>query len=78
LGCGHRRVTARYSSTFLGGCVTPTSFAIPKDIKPGIYTLQWAIVDDDGEPAMNIAIEGKDSPSPSAYGRYTAGKVQIE
>ncbi|MDW8250289.1 MAG: hypothetical protein RMJ98_13420, partial [Myxococcales bacterium] len=23
LGCGHRRVTARYSSTFLGGCVTP-------------------------------------------------------
>ncbi|MCS6902238.1 MAG: hypothetical protein RMJ98_21720, partial [Myxococcales bacterium] len=25
LGCGHRRVTARYSSTFLGGCVTPNS-----------------------------------------------------
>ena len=56
---------------------TQTTFTIPASVAAGIYELRFAIVDDAGNPALNLAITGKDETSPTKYGRYTIGSVTI-
>ena len=53
------------------------TFTIPASVPQGRYTLKFAVVDGTGEPAMNLAISGKEIPDRNAYGRYVLGEIEV-
>jgi hypothetical protein len=61
----------------IGTNIVASSFAVPSDLVPGGYALLFAIVDDQGAPAMNLAIEGK-APTTTPYGRYVLGILEVQ
>lgn len=58
-----------------------STFTVPQSVAPGTYMLQFAIVDASGNPAMNLAIDDKDtaglSDAVNDYGYYNLGTVDI-
>jgi hypothetical protein len=58
-----------------------SNFSVPSRIKTGTYKLQFAVVGPDGKPAMNLAIDTKDTAGLSDpindYSYYTIGNIQI-
>jgi hypothetical protein len=61
---------------FVKGSTYPVSstFTLPEDVPPGHYQLKIALVDPTtGEPAVQLAIEGRDS-----VGRYSLGEVTVD
>jgi|GEM_PF-4776086 len=54
-----------------------SEFRVPDSVPEGWYVLKIAVVDFTGEPAMNLAIAGKDEPNPTLYGRYPLGQIYI-
>lgn len=55
-----------------------SNFAVPADVPAGEYELRIAMVDRETfEPAINLAIQGKDIDDANAYGRYTLGPVTV-
>lgn len=52
-------------------------FSIPADIEPGKYDLKIALVCPAGRPAINLAMEGKDTDDVHAYGRYLIGPIVV-
>jgi hypothetical protein len=53
---------------------THDEFMLPENLPVGLYDLRLAFVDpDSGQPALDLAIKGKDS-----NGRYQIGQVQIK
>jgi len=52
-------------------------FKIPNQVVPGTYTLKFAVVDRSGNPAMNLAITGKDLEDRNTYGKYILGQISI-
>jgi hypothetical protein len=71
--------------TWLAGKSGPhtveSSFVVPGTVAPGTYTLQFAIVDRYNEPAMNLAIDGKDTRNladpVNDYGYYSLGEIVV-
>ena len=57
---------------------TNTVFTVPASVAAGTYELRFAVVDDTGNPAMNLAIEGKDETDPTKYGRYKIGSITVK
>jgi hypothetical protein len=57
--------------------VMKATFAIPAGVVPGTYTLKFAVVDRSGNPAMNLAISGKDIEDRNAYGKYVLGQISV-
>lgn len=63
---------------FMGGPYAIESrFSIPGELPSGWYTLKIAMVDYTDQPAMNLAIAGKDEPNPNLYGKYPLGRIYI-
>jgi hypothetical protein len=60
---------------FVAGEVYETfsSFELPTTIAPGEYDVRVALVDDQGNPAIRLGIEGRDSEN-----RYLLGKLNVE
>ncbi|MCP4804623.1 MAG: DUF4832 domain-containing protein [Proteobacteria bacterium] len=54
-----------------------SAFTVPDSVPDGTYTLEVAIVDASGEPAVNLAIEGKHTEDPMTWGRYALGEVEV-
>lgn len=52
-----------------------SQFSVPQ-IDPGWYKLMIALVDDTGEPAVNLAVAGKDTDG-AHYGKYGLGYVAV-
>ena len=68
----------------LGPCgprLTVASFTVPADTGPGWYEVQFAVVDDLGNPAMNLAIDGKVttglSDATNDYSWYVIGAMKV-
>lgn len=59
-----------------------STFTIPPGMPSGTYTLEFAVVDEFGAPAMNLAIGSKDTSgltdSVNDYGKYVVGQIQIQ
>lgn len=53
--------------------VNYSRFTMPRDIEPGTYDLRIAMVDANGDPALNLAIAGADDTK-----RYSLGRVTIK
>jgi hypothetical protein len=54
-----------------------SAIQVPANVGPGRYELSFAVVDETGEPAMNLAIQGKDRSSVNEYGRYKLGALDV-
>lgn len=54
------------------------SFEVPAATPTGWYELRFAVVDRAGNPAINLAISGKDIADPNDYGRYVLGNVYVK
>lgn len=56
-------------------------FNVPTSVNPGTYVLQFAVVDETAKPAMNLAIDTKDtiglSDPINDYSYYTIGEINI-
>lgn len=62
-----------------GGPYSETEqFTVPPDVEPGVYALELAVVDDRGQPAMNLANASlKVGGDPYAYSDYALGSVVV-
>ncbi len=52
-------------------------FTVPEEASAGVYTLEIAVVDGSGDPAVNLAIENKHSEDAFTWGRYALGEVEV-
>lgn len=54
------------------------AFIVPASTPVGSYELRLAVVDQSGNPAMNLAISGKDISDPDDYGKYVLGNLYVQ
>ena len=55
-----------------------STFQTPSGQGLGSYTLKFAVVDASGNPAMNLAISGKDITDVNAYSEYILGAITVQ
>lgn len=54
-----------------------SDYKIPANIPAGTYQVKFALVDNNRQPMINIAIPGKESADAQAYGFYSAGTIRV-
>jgi hypothetical protein len=59
-----------------GPYAVSATYTVPNALV-GRFELHLALVDERGEPAINLAIEGKDTADPNAYGTYRLGLIEV-
>jgi hypothetical protein len=58
--------------------VNVSGLKVPMNTASGWWTVKFAVVDTTGEPAMNLAIDGKEIADPNLYARYRLGEVFVD